>query len=102
MKIGHLADHTVPAASSAGIAAATEATAAASPSALPAVADPSIKVELSNAASLMNAGSAPEFDVAKVARISQSIADGSFKVNPDVIADRLLSNAQELLSKGLR
>ncbi|MEO7151277.1 MAG: flagellar biosynthesis anti-sigma factor FlgM [Burkholderiaceae bacterium] len=102
MKIGHPADPTVLASSSAGIAAATEATTAAIPSALPAVADPSIKVELSNAASLMSAGSVPEFDAAKVSRIAQAIADGSFKVNPDVIADRLLANAQELLSKGLR
>ena len=102
MKIGHPADHTVLAPSSAGSTAATEATAAAGAAALPAVADPSIKVELSNAASLMSAGSAPEFDAAKVSRISQAIADGSFKVNPDVIADRLIANAQELLSKGLR
>ncbi len=104
MKIGHPADHTVLAPSSgAANAAATEAASAVStPSVLPAIADPSIKVELSNAASLMGASGAPEFDAAKVARIAQSIADGSFKVNPDVIADRLIANAQELLSKGSR
>lgn len=101
MKIGHPADHSVLAPPSVGSAVANDAPAAAA-SSPPAVADASIKVELSNAAALMTADATPEFDAAKVARISQSIADGSFKVNPDVIADRLLANARELLSKGSR
>ena len=29
----------------------------------------------------------------------RQIADGSFKVNPEAIADKLIANAQELLSK---
>ena len=38
-------------------------------------------------------------DADKVARISAQIADGSFKINPEAIADKLIANAQELLAK---
>ena len=41
----------------------------------------------------------PPLDAEKVERIKQSIADGSYKVNPEAIADKLISNAQEVLSK---
>jgi negative regulator of flagellin synthesis FlgM len=37
------------------------------------------------------------FDGAKVERISQAIRGGSYKVNPEAIADKLIANAQELL-----
>lgn len=58
------------------------------------------KVSLSTtASSLMAAGADPAFDAEKVERIKQSIADGSYKVNPEAIADKLISNAQEVLSK---
>ena len=60
--------------------------------------DPSATVELSSTAAALLSGSTP-FDAEKVARISQAIAEGSFKVNPEVIADKLIGNAQELLSK---
>jgi negative regulator of flagellin synthesis FlgM len=63
-------------------------------------ADPSAKVQLSDAAAtLMSGADAAEFDAAKVERISQAIADGSYKVNADVIADKLIANAQEVLGK---
>ncbi len=39
------------------------------------------------------------FDAAKVDRISRAIADGSFKPNAEVIADKLITNAQELLGR---
>jgi negative regulator of flagellin synthesis FlgM len=101
MKVGKPA-HPTPAPVSNGTPAAPAngTTAAASASAIPAQADPSAKIELSNNASaLMTGGSSPEFDSEKVARISKSIDDGTFKINPEAIADKLISNAQELLKK---
>lgn len=42
------------------------------------------------------------FDAAKVERISQSIKEGTFKPNPEAIADKLIANAQELLARTYR
>jgi negative regulator of flagellin synthesis FlgM len=39
------------------------------------------------------------FDAQKVDRIAAAIRAGTFKVNPDVIADKLISNATELLGR---
>ena len=36
-------------------------------------------------------------DSQRVAEIKQAISDGRFKVNPDVIADRLLETVRELI-----
>jgi len=41
--------------------------------------------------------SAPDVDTKKVAAMKAAIANGSFVVNPEAIADKLLSNAQEML-----
>ena len=38
-------------------------------------------------------------DEAKVAAVRAAIADGSFKVSSEAIADKLLANAQEVLSR---
>jgi negative regulator of flagellin synthesis FlgM len=43
------------------------------------------------------ANATPEVDAKKVAAMKAAIADGSFVVNPEAIADKLLSNAQEML-----
>lgn len=56
----------------------------------------SAKVTLSSASSFM-AGNDGVVDAAKVSRVKQAIDDGSYKVNPEVIADKLISNAKELL-----
>ena len=37
------------------------------------------------------------FNAQKVEAMKLSIADGSFKVNPEAIADKMLSNAAEML-----
>ncbi len=38
----------------------------------------------------------PVVDAARVAEIRQAIAEGRFKVNPNVVADHLLQTAREL------
>ena len=58
------------------------------------------EVELSATASAMRSTpTEASFDADKVARISQAIRDGSFKVDPGKIADKLIANAQELLTR---
>jgi negative regulator of flagellin synthesis FlgM len=44
----------------------------------------------------------PDVDSQKVAAIKASIEDGSYTVNAEAIADKLLSNAQDLLSRTSR
>ena len=102
MKIGNPADKHVQTAhtastSATGAGATAQSTSA---SAIPAQAAASANVALSSTAStLLSSGSTPEFDAEKVARMSQSIQDGTFKVNHGAIADKLIANAQEVLGK---
>ena len=60
---------------------------------------PSAQVEISSTAKLAatQGGDDGSFDAAKVARISQAISEGKFTINANAIADKLVSNAQELL-----
>ena len=67
---------------------------------LPQADDSSTQVELSPEATMLShASEDPSFDQAKVERIAQAIRDGSFSINPGAIADKLLSNAQEVLGR---
>lgn len=59
----------------------------------------STQVTLSSVASALGDGGA-EFDAGKVQRVSSQMSNGQYKVHPEVIADKLISNAQELLSRG--
>lgn len=66
--------------------------------AAPQAAEASAKVALSPAASSLSVATGDAaFDTAKVERIAQAIRDGRFKVNAEVIADKLIINAEELL-----
>ncbi|MGZ5133217.1 MAG: flagellar biosynthesis anti-sigma factor FlgM [Caldimonas sp.] len=103
MKIGNPADKPVAVQAPGSQAAAAEAGKAGQAHAAQAGtpgADPSATVALSSTAStLLSGGASGEFDAEKVARMSEAIAAGTFKVNPEAIADKLISNAQELLGK---
>jgi negative regulator of flagellin synthesis FlgM len=70
------------------------------PAATAGAADPSATVALSStAATLLSGGAAGEFDAAKVARMSEAIASGSFKINAEAIADKLIANARSCWSR---
>jgi negative regulator of flagellin synthesis FlgM len=43
-----------------------------------------------------------DIDTGKVATVKAAIEDGSYVVNPEAIADKLLSNAQEMLNRTTR
>jgi negative regulator of flagellin synthesis FlgM len=45
------------------------------------------------------AASSSDFNAEKVAQVRAAIADGSYKANAGAIADKLLSNAQQLLRR---
>lgn len=61
------------------------------------------QVELSSlAARLQEAGTAATgpIDTARIAEIKQAIAEGRFKINPERIADGLLTSVRDMLTKG--
>ena len=63
----------------------------------------SAQVRLSSTATTMLAGSnaaSADFDAEKVQRITQAIADGSFRIDAGAIADKLIANAEEVLRNG--
>lgn len=41
---------------------------------------------------------APVADAGKVAEIKQAISDGRFKVNPEIVADRLIATVRDLIN----
>jgi len=94
MKIGPHEIQPVPTAPTERRTTAAPATPAAT------TAEPSAQVALSSAASgISAAGTDPTFDTAKVDRIAQAIRDGKYQVHPEAIADKLIANASELLSR---
>lgn len=46
-----------------------------------------------------NTGETPDVDTAKVSAVRASIANGTYTVNAEAIADKLLSNAKEMLTR---
>lgn len=71
-----------------------------SAAAQPVSSEPSARVELSSQAAAQGLEARrADFDSAKVDRIARAIRDGKFEVNAEAIVDKLIANAQELLSK---
>lgn len=106
MKIGNsvetpaVAGHgAAPARPAAGESAAAGRSAAAAETGGAAAA--SVTVKLSSTATALLASNA-EFDAQKVEAIRQAIADGTYRVNPEAIADKLIANARELLDRRSR
>ena len=62
----------------------------------------SATVVLSPAAQLAAKSLDAGIDSAKVERMSQAIRDGSFKVDADAVADKLIANARDALAKTYR
>lgn len=100
MKIGNPADKPPVAPVATGRSAPGEA---ASKTAAPqGTTEASAQVDISSTANTLMSGvgqASAEFDTEKVARISKAIAEGTFKVNHEAIADKLIANATELLAK---
>ena len=62
----------------------------------------SAKVALSSTAAHLVGPNDHVFDAEKVTRISNAIRDGKYTINPDVIADKLIVNAKELVGQQIR
>jgi negative regulator of flagellin synthesis FlgM len=96
MKIGPLENKSALAPANANRKPAADGTVKASSSP-----EPSAKVELSAAASVIASGLADgSFDAQKVERLSRAIREGHYQIDPQAIADRLLANTRELLDRG--
>ena len=105
MKIGQTPDSPVSVSANASTvpakghqSATTTATAAASKSTQSA----GVAVTVSTLARSLEAtkgADATDIDMKKVSSVRTAIKDGTYKVNPEAIADKLLSNAQEMLDR---
>jgi negative regulator of flagellin synthesis FlgM len=106
MKIGNLAERLAPVAGTASAAgvrgpqdAAGHAKGAQQAGPGAAAQGGSTTVQLSSAATALLEGTEGGFDADKVQRVRDAIAGGTYKINPEAIADKLIANAQELLGK---
>lgn len=105
MKIGTPSDSSIPVGSTAspqapkaGESASSTANAAAAKSTQSA----GVAVTVSTLARTLEAASANEaadVDTAKVDAVRTAIQQGTYVVNPEAIADKLLANAQEMLNR---
>ena len=96
MKIGSVND----AAATAAAVAATKAERGTAPGvAATETASAGVPVTVSAAARSLDIPAGSGIDEAKVASVRAAIADGTFTTDSGAIADKLLANAQELLSR---
>lgn len=105
MKIGHPSDNSVPATSTAPVSPSkggqAAATVAATADAIKNTQPAGVAVTVSTLARTLGApkgGDTALVDMAKVNSIKSAIQKGTYVVNPEAIADKLLSNAQEMLN----
>jgi negative regulator of flagellin synthesis FlgM len=56
-------------------------------------------VQISSAARALLEGGEAGFDAAKVQRVRDAIANGTYQIDAGAIADKLIANARELLGK---
>lgn len=99
MKIGNPADKPVGAAASVKAEATGNAKTTGKTASLDGGVSESAKVTLSNTAANLMSGADPTFDANKVSKVKQAIDDGSYKVSPEAIADKLIANSRELLER---
>ena len=105
MKISQPSDHPVAASTTAASSSAKSGPAAstlAKTTASKSTQSAGVAVSVSTLARSLEAsgqGEAPDVDMEKVNSVRASIAQGTFKVNAEAIADKLLSNAQEMLTR---
>lgn len=97
MKIGNPLDKATGAGGSARAEGASTSGTAGKTTSLDGGVSSSAKVTLSSAATGLMTGAEGDFDANKVSQVKQSIDNGTYKVNPEVIADKLISNAKDLL-----
>jgi negative regulator of flagellin synthesis FlgM len=108
MKIGHPSDNPVPVSSTAlstpsksSQSANVAANANAANSAVKGSPTAGVAVTVSTLARTLGAAKssgAADVDMAKVNEVRTAIKQGTFKVNPEAIADKLLANAEEMLN----
>ena len=104
MKVGQPGDlpkvSTPPAAGSGAAPAKTMQEAAATASSAASSAGVAVTVSTSvRTLEQANRGEAPEIDSDKVNAVRTAIEQGTYVVNPEAIADKLLANAQEMLNR---
>ncbi len=104
MKIGQPSDTSVPVNSTAANAPAKGGQSASTAAAAASAQAPSagVAVTVSPMARTLEASKrseAADVDMEKVKSVRAAIAQGTYKVNPEAIADKLISSAQELLKR---
>ena len=105
MKIGQPSDNSVqshsgttPPSQKAAPSANTTAAASAAPNARSAGVAVTVST-LARGLEKTGRGEAADIDTQKVAAVRSAIQQGTYVVNPEAIADKLLSNAQEMLNR---
>lgn len=105
MKVGQPAEMpkvSTPSTTASGAAAPAKAQQEAAATASSTASSGGVAVTVSTAVRTLeqaNRGENADIDMEKVNAVRQAIEDGTYVVNPEVIADKLLANAQEMLNR---